>query len=451
MSGTLLAIDDDRAVLEALEKAFVADGWEFHGYSEARSALEHPSPDDVDVILQDLELPGLGGVELVTELRRTFPDASLVVLTGRGEVPEAVAAIQAGAEDFLQKPPDLPYLRAVAERARVRAVIQREYRRAQGPQTGEEGLERLERSPSLRPLAREARSLASSDAVVLLHGETGTGKGWFARLLHAASPRSRSPFLELNCAGLNPGLVESELFGHEPGAFTDARQRKKGLFEVADGGTLFLDEIGEMDPTLQPRLLTALESKRFRRVGGTRELHVDVRIIVATNRSLRDDVDRGRFRKDLFYRISAFPLELPPLRERGAREILQLAGEFLGELARELHRAPPSLSRPAQEVLTSHSWPGNVRELRNALERALLLSQGADEIGPEHLPRELDRRLLERTGREGYPLDMPLSEVERHHTLRVLAHHDGNRARAARALGIGRRTLYDRLERYGVK
>jgi len=449
--GILLAIDDDLSVLEALQKTFVGDGWEFHGYSEARSALKHPFPEEVDVILQDLELPDLGGVDLLTELRRTFPDASLVVLTGQGDVPDAVAAIQAGAEDFLQKPPELSYLRAVAERARGRAVIQREYRRAQGPTSGEDGLERLERFPSLRPLVREARPLANSDAVVLLQGETGTGKGWFARLLHAASPRSGRPFLELNCAGLNPGLVESELFGHEPGAFTDARHRKKGLFEVADGGTLFLDEIGEMDPTLQPRLLTALESKRFRRVGGTRELQVDVRIIVATNRPLRDDADEGRFRKDLFYRISTFPLELPPLRERGPGEILDLAAELLGELARELHRDPPSLSRPAEELLSAYPWPGNVRELRNALERALLLSQGADQIGPEHLPRELDRRVLERTGREGYPMDMPLFEVERHHTLGVLAHHDGNRARTARALGIGRRTLYDRLERYGMK
>jgi transcriptional regulator with GAF, ATPase, and Fis domain len=284
---------------------------------------------------------------------------------------------------------------------------------------------------------------------VLLGGETGTGKGWLARRIHAMSPRARGPFVEVNCAGLSATFLDSELFGHEKGAFTDAKQTKRGLFEVADGGTLFLDEIGDLAPELQPKLLTVLESHRFRRLGGTRELEVDVRVVTATNVDLRDAVRARRFREDLYYRVAVLPLGLPSLRERGADEIARLARALLEELRRRIGRGPSRIDSDALLAMTRYAWPGNIRELRNVLERVVLLAVHADAIEPAHLPPEIRAAAGGAAASPGED-DLTLAAAERAHILRVLALSGHNKAHAARALGITRATLYAKLREYGL-
>jgi len=299
-------------------------------------------------------------------------------------------------------------------------------------------------------IARQVRLLAPSGSTVLIEGETGTGKGWVAQILHNASPRAAHPFVEINCAGLSATFLESELFGHEKGAFTDAKSRKLGLFETADGGTLFLDEIGDLALELQPNLLKVLESGAFRRLGGTREISVDVRLIAATNRPLREQVQAGEFREDLYYRLAVFPIQLPPLRARGASALAALSRDLLVGLCRRMGRSTPEVSTEAMSVLTTHPWPGNVRELRNVLERAVIVAGGSDRILPEHIP--LDVLGAAKVGRElVMNPTLTMAEVERRHIAAALAFHEGNRSRTARSLGIGRRTLYDKIERYGIE
>jgi transcriptional regulator with PAS, ATPase and Fis domain len=291
---------------------------------------------------------------------------------------------------------------------------------------------------------------AAPHTSVLLLGESGTGKSFVAQLLHARSPRARSPFVEVNCAGLSATFLDSELFGHERGAFTDAREMKRGLFEVADHGTLFLDEIGDLDHALQPKLLKVLETRSFRRLGGTREISVDVRLVAATNRDLTADVAAGRFREDLFYRLSVFPLTIPPLRERSREDVLELVLASLRELAARHAGSPDQLAPRALELLVGYAWPGNVRELRNALERALVLARGEERIAPEHLPAALTAAGAPRAQRHDWEV-LTLAEVERRHIERTLHLTGGNRTLAAEKLGISRATLHVRIKEGGLQ
>jgi transcriptional regulator with PAS, ATPase and Fis domain len=304
-------------------------------------------------------------------------------------------------------------------------------------------------SPAMRALERQLALIAQSErTTVLLTGESGTGKGRVARLLHAASPRGAGPFVGVNCGGLTATFLDDELFGHERGAFTDAKQSKRGLFEVADGGTLFLDEIGDLAPALQPKLLKVLETRRFRRLGGTRELSADVRLLVATHRDLQGAVGEGTFREDLYYRIGVTVVHLPPVRERSREDRLSLIQRVLSELAGEVPGLPTELTGEALERLLAHPWPGNVREMRNALERAMIMARGRPVIGLEHLAADL------RGGRGGGGARrtgaVSLKDTERRQIDRVLKLNDGNRTRAARDLGISRVTLLKKLRDYGL-
>jgi transcriptional regulator with PAS, ATPase and Fis domain len=305
-------------------------------------------------------------------------------------------------------------------------------------------------SPKMQAIARQVELLARSDqATVLLSGESGTGKGWVANLIHTQSARARKPFVEINCAGLSAAFLDSELFGHEKGAFTDAKSMKRGLFEMANGGTLFLDEIGDLAPELQPKLLKVLESKSFRRLGGTVEHHADARLIAATNKSLEHEMAAGKFREDLFYRLNVLPLRLPAVRERATEDVLGLVHGMLRELADRHPRGAARISDAALSALVRYDWPGNVRQMRNVLERALVISSGAAEIGVEHLPQEL--RAFE--GPESTPgqrfAGMTLKEVERRHIEHTLIAFGGNRTQAAAALGISRATLHNKIREYG--
>ncbi|HYD52889.1 MAG TPA: sigma-54 dependent transcriptional regulator [Gemmatimonadaceae bacterium] len=451
MSRSILLVDDDPRILSSLGLHFEGRDWSVRCALDGRTGAELYEREAADLVITDLDMPGLTGMQLVELLRARDPDATVLVLTGHGDIETAVRALHAGAENFLTKPVDFAHLDAAAERAHEKARLRQRTRflaAAGGPP-----LAALGQSPAMQALAQQINALALGTAPVLLGGETGTGKGWVAQQLHAVSPRAAEPFVEVNCAGLSAAFLDSELFGHERGAFTDAKQSRRGLFEVADRGTLFLDEIGDLAPELQPKLLKVLESQRFRRLGGSREIEVDVRLVAATHVDLREAVRTGRFREDLYYRLAVLPLHLPPLRERGPVEVADLAHRMLAELRARQARGPQRFTDEALDRLCRYPWPGNIRELRNVLERVLLLASDADAIRLVHLPPEVrgDDALAARLERSIPDDDFSLASAERRQIVRALAHFEGNRAQAARALGVTRATLYAKIKLYTLE
>jgi DNA-binding NtrC family response regulator len=448
VSRAVLLVDDQPDVLQWLDRLFQRDGWTTFSARTGEAALELLADRHTEVVVQDLRMPGVSGLELLQRLRHADPDAAVIIVTGHGDIATAVEAMRLGAESFLVKPLDVAQLLAVAERACGKAEIRRSSRlhRTDPPP---DALDSMGQSPAMRAVARQVDLVAATDATVLIHGETGTGKSWVARRIHDLSERRAGPFVEVNCGSLSATFLDSELFGHEKGAFTDAKTRKRGLLEVASGGTLFLDEIGDLAPELQPKLLTALETRRFRRLGGIQEIETDTRLIAATHRPLEDEVRAGRFREDLYYRISVLPLRLPPLRERTGADLVEVILEHLRQLRARNGQGPERISTEALTVLVHQPWPGNLRELRNVLERCLVTYPEVPEILPEHLPVHMLDLAPSRPGMEPSP-ELSLEQVEREHIARVLRHCDMNRSQAARLLGIGRRTLYDKIRRYGL-
>jgi len=450
MSRSLLLIEDDPHVLAVLHQFFTKAGWTVARASDGRMGIESYERDRPSIVVVDHDMPGLSGLQVLQILKARDPDATVLILTGHGDVALAVEAMQAGAETFLTKPVDLPLLAAATERAAEKSDLKR-LARFYGDQHrhGLGAVGDLGQSPTMQALWREIELLAPGSAPILLSGETGTGKGWAAKLIHGASPRSTAPFVEVNCAGLSATFLDSELFGHEKGAYTDAKNQKLGLFEIASGGTLFLDEIGDLAPELQPKLLKVLESQRFRRLGGTREIEVDVRLVAATHRDLEAAVQEGQFRQDLYYRLAVLPVHLPPLRDRGRDEIIALATQLLAELRGRIGHGPTRFAPETLALLVRYPWPGNIRELRNMLERVLLLAGHAEELRPEHLPADLRAEVAD----EETPLgdDLSLQAMEKRHIARVLLLSEGNRTAAARALGITRATLYKKLKTYDLE
>ena len=445
MADSVLLIDDDVDVLRAIGNAFERLGYEVTRELSGEAGLATFDRQRPEVVILDLRLPGMDGMEVLEAMRQR--GAAVILLTGQSDVETAVRAMQLGAENFLTKPVDITHLAAaaarVADKVRLRRVNETLLHGTSG-----RGLESLGGSGQMQDFAHQVSLLAQSDrTTVLLTGESGTGKGWVARMIHDLSPRAKEPFVEVNAAGLTSTFLDSELFGHEKGAFTDAKDRKQGLFEIADRGTIFLDEIGDLVPELQPKLLKVLETKTFRRLGGTRELTVDVRLIAATNRNLQAEVERGRFREDLYYRLSVMPLMLPAVRDRTREDRMSLVTRILGDLRKELPDGPPALSSEVVERLLAYPWPGNVREMRNVLERALILGRGQPAVSVEHLPGEF--RARPGVGdRRHTPLS--LDDLERQHIDRTLKHHGGNRTRAAAELGISRATLINKIKRYNL-
>jgi DNA-binding NtrC family response regulator len=450
MSRSLLLVEDDPSVLAALHQFFTRKGWTVARASDGRMGVESYERDRPSVVIVDLDMPGLSGLQVLQILKARDPDATVLILTGHSDVAAAVEAMQSGAENFLTKPIDLSLLMVATDRAAEKADLKRRARFFAEQQRGAVGdLETIGQSPRMQDLRREIELLAPGNAPILLSGETGSGKGWAAKLIHGSSARRAAPFVEVNCAGLSATFLDSELFGHEKGAYTDAKNQKLGLFEIADGGTLFLDEIGDLAPELQPKLLKVLESQRFRRLGGTREIEVDVRLIAATHHDLEVAVEAGRFRQDLFYRLAVLPVHLPPLRERGREEIITLAMRLLSDLRGKIGRGPTRFAPETLALLVQYPWPGNIRELRNMLERVLLLAAHVDELRPEHLPADLRPDGV--AGDDAPGDDLSLEAMEKRHITRVLLLSNGNRAAAARALGITRATLYKRLRTYGLE
>ncbi len=445
----LLIVDDERSLRFSLGEWARDSGLrplEASGGSEALSAILQGG---VEAVLLDLRLGDEDGLQVLKRLREEDPRLPVIMLTGHGTVEHAVRATKLGAYDFILKPPDLAHLGVVVQRALEHARLKREVDHLRRSARPEQPL--LGQSPGLKSAVQMLdRVAASASTTVLLLGETGTGKELMARHLHAHSARAEGPFIDINCSAIPEQLLESQLFGHEKGAFTDAKQFKKGLFELADGGTLLLDEIGEMPTALQSKLLRVLESRSFRRVGGHADIAVDVRVVAATHRDLKRLVAEGRFREDLYYRLNVVPIAMPPLRER-AQDIPDLVEHFVRRLSQELGRPAARVGPDAMRALQGYSWPGNVRELRNVIERVLLL-EADDEVLPSHLPHEiLVRPSGSTTGSfEAFPADQvrPLAELERmaiEHALRICG---GNKTRAARQLGISRQTLRTKLNEF---
>jgi two-component system response regulator HydG len=445
MPDSVLLVDDDADVLRAVGDYFDKIGYEVSRATTAEEGLESFAQLRPDVVILDLHLPDLDGLDVLERLRSQ--GGSVILLTGQGDIETAVRAMQLGAEHVLTKPVDLNHLAAATARVGEKIRLARQNAMLRAREHEHEGLESLGVSPAIRELGRQIELLAASErSTVLLTGESGTGKGWVARVLHHLSPRASGPFVEVNCGGLSATFLESELFGHEKGAFTDAKERRQGLFELADHGTIFLDEIGDLAPELQPKLLKVLETKSFRRLGGSREMTVDARLIAATNRDLVGEVRTGRFREDLYYRLSVMPLKLPAVRERSRDDRLALLTRLLADLGPQMPGCPSACSAEALDRLLSAPWPGNVREMRNVMERAMILARGAGQIGVEHLPADLRKS----GGGEKRHQPQALAEVERVHIEKTLKFHGGNRTRAAQELGISRATLINKIKVYGL-
>ncbi|MHB1330083.1 MAG: sigma-54-dependent transcriptional regulator [Gemmatimonadales bacterium] len=435
--ASILVVDDEPGIREFLVDALAVDGHVLDAAPHASGALTALSRRAFDLLLTDIRMPGeMDGMGLVRRVRADYPEMDVVVLTAHGTVPSAVEAIKLGVFDFLVKP--------VAGPSELRRLVGRAVERRRLLVTNE--AQRIDRrlpplsygDPIMVSVVRALERVAPTQSSVLLLGESGTGKELAAQLIHENSPRSDGPFVAINCAAITDSLMESEMFGHERGAFTGATVARRGRLELADGGTVFLDEVGELKPELQAKLLRVVQERCFERVGGNRTIEVNVRWIAATNRDLEAEVRAGRFREDLYYRLAVFPVRMPPLRER-RHDLIPLAERLLVRVAASLNRPPLSLDDDARSRILAAPWPGNIRQLANALERAAILAEGNEVRGVDLEPAGQSVR---GTG------SGTLEELERDAIERTLIETGGHRRRAAERLGIGERTLYEKLKRY---
>jgi two-component system response regulator HydG len=451
MNRRVLLVDDDQAMCELIAAGLGKRGFEVTWRTSADEAFGLMQSEDYDVVISDLNMRGMNGLDLCERIVANRPDIPVVVVTAFGSLETAVAAIRAGAYDFITKPFQTDVLRLTLERAIQHHVLRAEVtrlRRAVAEAKGLEGL--LGTSEAMRRLYDLLDRVAETDATVLITGESGTGKELVARALHARSRRAQGPFVAINCAAMPEALLESELFGHSRGAFTDAKSSHTGLFVQANGGVLLLDEIGELPLALQPKLLRALQERRVRPLGADAEVPFDVRIVAATNRDLETAVEERRFRQDLFYRINVITVPLPPLRARG-NDVLLLAQHFVQHYAIQFAKSVGGISSGAAERLTTYSWPGNVRELQNCIERAVALTRFA-QIVVEDLPEKIrSYRHTHVVVATDDPSELvPLEEIERRYILRALEALGGNRTLTAQTLGLDRKTLYRKLRSYGA-
>ena len=450
-AGGVLVVDDDRSLCETLAAALGKRGYRVEWRTDPAVALDVIGRDGIDVVVTDLRMGPASGLDLCARIVAEWPDVPVVLITAFGTLDTAVAAIRAGAYDFITKPIEIDALAVALERAverrRLRMEVQH-LRRAVGSMTGRFG-KLLGASDAMRPVYDLLERIVDSAATVLVTGESGTGKEVVARTLHDMGPRRSHPFVAINCSAVPEALLESELFGHARGAFTDARAPRTGLVLQAHGGTLLLDEIGDMPLALQAKLLRALQERTVRPVGGDAEVPFDVRIVATTNRDLRLLIDEQRFREDLYFRINVIHVELPPLRARGG-DVLVLAQQFVDLHAARAHKSVSGIAPAAAERLLAYPWPGNVRELQNCIERAIALTRHP-ELQVEDLPetvRGFKRSHVLVAASDPSEL-VPLAEVERRYVLRVVEAAGGNKSLAAQILGITRKTLYRKLEDYG--
>jgi DNA-binding NtrC family response regulator len=447
MTFTILVVDDEKNIRDGLREALELDGYEVVPAADGKEALEALGRGEIDLVVTDLKMPRVSGEELLRTVASSYPTVPVIILTGHGTIESAVQAMHDGAYDFLTKPVNLDRLSLLVKRALGNRELAMQNRALQ------EELERrsqfsniIGRSAEMREVFELVRQVAPARTSVLITGESGVGKEMIAEALHYNSPRRDKPFIKLHCAALTETLLESELFGHEKGAFTGAVARKRGRFELAHLGTLFLDEIGEINQTVQIKLLRVLEEKRFERVGGEETVEVDVRLIAATNRDLTDAIAKGTFREDLYYRLNVLNIHIPPLRDR-RDDIPLLIAAFLREFGQENGKAIDGIDPKARRALVGYSWPGNVRQLRNSIESAVVLCKGSV-ITLEDLPPGI-------RGEQGgdavrLSVGSSLAEAEKELIRSTLAREGGNKSRTAEVLGIGRKTLHRKLQEYGL-
>jgi DNA-binding NtrC family response regulator len=456
MSGKrILIVDDSLENRELLSVLIERHGWELGAADRAKTALAMMEANPYDLVLADLMMPEMNGLELLAEIKKNWPAAEVVIITAFGSIPTAIEAIKMGAYSYLLRPfePEevAPLIRKIFELQGIRsenALLREELSRVT------EGESIIGKSMELRKTLKLAQSVAPTNSTVLIQGESGVGKELLARAIHNLSPRARQPFVSVSCAALPEPLLESELFGHEKGAFTGAVAMRKGRFELADNGTLFLDEIGEVSPSTQVKLLRAIQELSFERVGGTRTITTNARIISATNKDLAREVGRGMFREDLFYRLNVITLTMPPLRAR-PEDIPQLAYHFLQKYRAETGKDIKSITDEALAALTAHRFPGNIRELENAIERAVVICQGGaigvadlpESVAPARVPVPVPAVL---GGEELLPLRVAKGAWEKNYLQKALGRHGGNVSRTAEAIGLARKNLQEKIRRYGI-
>ena len=448
-SEHILIVDDERAIQKTLRGVLEDEGYRVSVAGSAQEALTRLQDESPDLVFLDIWMPGIDGLEALAEFKRIRPETAVVMISGHGTIETAVKATKLGAYDFIEKPLSLEKILLAATRALDHGRLERENRDLR-EQLGR-GQRIVGKSRVIEELRQQIAIAAPSNGRVLIHGENGVGKELVARAIHAQSARRDGPFVEVNCAAIPEELIESELFGHERGAFTGAVNRRRGKFELADGGTLFLDEVGDMSVKTQAKVLRALEEQAFERVGGKETLRVDVRVLAASNQNLPELIAQGRFREDLFYRLAVIPVEVPPLRQR-TEDIPLLVEHFINLFSGENAKHPKTISVEALAYFLSYDWPGNVRELRNMVERLVIMTPG-DVIGPEVLPPPLRPRepaaTAEDTQREK-TLKEAREAFERVYILGELRAHEWNMTRTAEKLGIERSHLYRKLKMYGI-
>jgi len=453
-SATILVVDDDAVARDLLAEALKKEGYGVEAFGSGEEAIARGRQGKVDLVLTDIRMGAVDGLTVLREFKRMNPDTAIVVLTAFGSLEGAIEAIKQGAYDYLAKPFKKEEIKLVVQRSLEHCRLVRENARFREELKGKDDWSPLVgSSPAMLEVYKLVARVSEGKSTVLLQGESGTGKELIARAIHANSPRRDKPFVPVNCGALPDTLLESEMFGHEKGAFTGAVGMKAGLFEAANGGTLFLDEIGELGQALQVKLLRVMQDQEVRRVGGTASIKVDVRIIAATNRDLEQQVKEGKFRDDLFYRLNVVRITLPSLKERH-EDIPMLAHHFLQKFSGGASRAVRGFHPDTLELLQRYRWPGNVRELENAIERAVSLSHGPL-LTPDDMPAAI-RQAASAAGQKtdaGESVDevcLTLEEVEKRHLVRVLKETKGNKVKAAKILGIDRRTLYRMAERFGL-
>ncbi len=438
---SILIVDDEQVVRDSLVHWFTEEGYDLDSASNANDALAKLAGREFDLVIADIRMPGMDGIGLLEKIQSEQLDTGVIVMTGYASVETAIRALKHGAFDYITKPFDPDDLSVVARNALEQHRLKRENRmlREQLTETDHAITELVGQSEAMAKVREQIETVAGVDSTVMVEGESGTGKELVARAIHRLSPRRFNPMVVVHCGALTETLIESELFGHEKGAFTGAQYRKKGKFEAAMGGTVFLDEIADISLKTQTDLLRVLQEREIVRVGGTQAVHVDFRVIAATNTNLADLVKDGRFRSDLFYRLNVFAIRLPPLRERHG-DVPLLATFFLDKYSQQMSRKFTGFDRAAMDLLIAHNWPGNVRELENIVERAVV-------VGHEPLVRAHDLAITRAAEGAG---DLTLLTLERQHVVRVLEDFAWNQTQAAKALGIDRVTLYHKIRRFGL-
>lgn len=448
MTRRIMIVDDEKNTREGLKWALESTGAEIHVAEDGEQALVRLGATPVDLIFSDLKMPRMDGMELLSHVRDEFPDAIFVILTGHGTVETAVDAMKQGAYDYLMKPINIDELQLIVDRSIEQKELRQENERLRREVNERYGFGSIiGRSQPMEDIFEKVRQVAPTKASVLIQGETGTGKELIAKAIHFNSPRRNKPFVAVNCGALTQTLLESELFGHEKGAFTGAVKTKAGRFEMANQGTIFLDEIGETTPELQVKLLRVLQEQEFERVGGTKAVKVDTRVVAATNRDLKKEVEEGRFREDLYYRLNVIRVDLPPLRDR-IEDITLLVNHFVKHFCEE-HGKDLIMGSKAMQMLQGYHWPGNVRQLRTVCESAVILTSGK-EIQPKNLPDEVRNDKIA-ANHVRLRVGMTVADAERELIKATLKEFKGNKAKAARTLGLGRKTLYRKLDEYGLE